>query len=138
MMNLMQPLIPTYSFIFIGLTTLLFVVMSFVVIYFRFKEGVAFGIGHDPKSNLAKMARVHANFAEYAPLYLLALIAVEMTGAPKSWIWILGGLFVFSRLMHWKGMFHHKTPNPFRAIGMMTTFGALIIMSHRLLWVCLQ
>ena len=137
-MNLMQPLIPTYSFIFIALTILLFMVMSWLVVYFRFKEGVAFGTGNDPKSNLAKMARVHGNFAEYAPFYLLTLMALEMTGAQKSWIWILGGLFLFSRLMHWKGMFHHKTPNPYRALGMMITFGALIIMSLRLLWVCLQ
>jgi uncharacterized protein len=138
MMNLLQPLIPTYSFIFVALTILLFLAMSFSVIFFRFKEGVSFGAGNDPKSNLGKMVRVHGNFAEYAPLYLLALVAIEMTGAPKSWIWILGGLFLFSRLMHWKGMFYHKTPNLFRVTGMMITFGALIIMSLRLLWICLQ
>lgn len=135
MMNLLEPLIPTYSFLFIALSALLFVLLSFMVIYFRFKENVAYGIGTDPKSGLGKMARVHGNFAEYAPIYLLELMALEIAGTEKIWIWILGSSFLLSRLLHWKGMFHRKTPNPFRASGMMLTFGGLIIMSLRLCWV---
>jgi uncharacterized membrane protein YecN with MAPEG domain len=135
MMNLLEPLIPTYSFLFIALSTLLFVLLSFMVIYSRFKENVAYGIGIDPKSGLAKMARVHGNFAEYAPIYLLELMALEIAGTEKIWIWILGSSFLLSRLLHWKGMFHRKTPNPFRASGMMLTFGGLIVMSLRLCWI---
>ncbi len=138
MMNLLEPLIPTYSFLFIALSTLLYLLMSWMVIYFRFKEQVAFGLGSNPKSGLGKMARVHGNFAEYAPLYLLELMALEIAGTPKMWIWILGSSFLLSRLFHWKGMFHPKTPNPFRATGMMLTFGALIIMSVRLIWIVLR
>ena len=138
MMNLSQTLIPTYSIFLIALSTLLYVTMSWAVIYFRFKEKVAFGIGSDPKSSLARMNRVHGNFAEYAPIYLIELVALEISGEAKVFIAVLGGLFVFSRLMHWKGIFHHKTPNLFRATGMLITFSGLLVMSFRLIWICIQ
>lgn len=137
-MNLLQPLIPTYSFLFIALSTLYFVLLSFMVIKYRFTEKVAYGIGTDPACGLSKMARVHGNFAEYAPLYLLCLMALEIAGTEKMWICIFGSSFLISRVLHWKGMFHRKTPNPFRATGMMITFAGLIIMSLRLCWIALQ
>jgi len=136
-MNLLQPLIPTFSFLYIALATVLLLIMSFSVIYFRFKEQVAYGVP-DPKSNLGKMSRVHGNFTEYAPFYLLLLMALEISGTNSLWIHIYGSALIVSRLFHWKGMFAKKTPNPFRATGMMTLFGGLILMSLQLFWIILK
>jgi uncharacterized protein len=120
---------PNLSMLFLSIYCLFFVFLSFLVIKERFKARVAHGAGSDCNSKLAKMIRVHGNFAEYAPLFVLLLFGSEMLGMDRLYLKTFGILFFLSRLFHWKGILTTKTPNPYRAAGMMTTFGVIIVLS---------
>ena len=104
---------------------LLFVILSFRVIGARRKARVAIGHGNDPQ--LERRARVHANFAEYVPLALLLVFALESGGAAA---WLLHGLgitLVGARLLHAYGVSQLKENLIFRQIGMVLTFAVIVV-----------
>lgn len=86
-----------------GLLGLLFLALSVWVISRRFKFRVSIGEGESPELRAA--VRAHGNFAEYVPLVLLLL----------------------GRLSHAIGIQIPKVPNPYRLVGIMATFIALLL-----------
>jgi uncharacterized membrane protein YecN with MAPEG domain len=86
---------------------------------------------------LTRAIRAHANFAEYAPLVLLLVLAMALLGAPASWVHALGGGFTVGRVCHVFGMMRDKHPNPVRFIGNLTTGLALLIGASACLWLAL-
>ena len=84
----------------------------------RFR-GVMVGDGGDPQI-LATM-RAHANFAEYAPIVLILIGAIELSGGSETWLWVAGAVFVAGRVAHALGM-TRGAPNPLRAGGIATTW----------------
>jgi uncharacterized protein len=107
-----------------GLLALLFVFLSVRVIGARRGARVAIGDGGDKL--LARRARVHGNFAEYAPMGLLLMGIAENGGAPKMAIWMIGGLLLLGRLIHAYGVSQEKEQLAFRVTGMALTFTAII------------
>jgi uncharacterized membrane protein YecN with MAPEG domain len=67
----------------------------------------------------------HGNFAEYVPLGLFLMGALELNGAPLALGALLGGLLVIGRYFHAKGI--NEPPPEFtnRVRGMKLTFAAL-------------
>jgi uncharacterized membrane protein YecN with MAPEG domain len=128
-MTLLKFSLSQEAFLYLGLFTLFYLVLSFAVIYFRSKTQISLGMGNDSKSPLFKMIRVHANFGEYAPLYILLMIALGMMGVGSYWMHFFGLNFLLSRVLHWIGIFNPKSPNFQRACGSMLTFTALLGMS---------
>ena len=65
------------------------------------------------------------NFAEYVPLGLFLMGALELNGAPLTLVALLGGLLVLGRYFHAKGI--NEPPPEFtnRVRGMKLTFAAL-------------
>lgn len=82
-------------------------------------KGVAVGDGGDP--GMTARMRAHANFAEYAPIVLVLLAAIELSGGARWWLWCAGAVFVVGRLAHAIGM-TRPSPNPFRAGGILSTW----------------
>lgn len=82
-------------------------------------NGVAVGDGGDPR--MMAMTRAHANFAEYAPVVLILIGAIELSGGSATWLWIAGAVFVLGRIAHALGM-PRPVPNPLRAGGILTTW----------------
>jgi len=113
--------------------TLLYVAMSVCVIRQRWKARAAFGAGQDPASPLSRMIRVHGNFAEYAPLFLILLAAAELNQLAPLLLKLSAGAFAVGRVSHWIGMFAPKTPNPYRGLGMALTFIPLVTLALALL-----
>jgi uncharacterized membrane protein YecN with MAPEG domain len=54
--------------------------------------------------------RAHANFAEYTPIFLILLAAVELAVGASLWLWGIAILFILSRLAHPFGM-ERPAPN---------------------------
>jgi uncharacterized protein len=109
--------------LFAGLLALLFIVLSVRVIGARRGAKVSIGDGGDKL--LARRARVHANFAEYAPIALLLMGLAESGGAAKMQIWMTGGLLLIGRLVHAYGVSQAKEVLAFRIAGMAMTFAAI-------------
>ena len=89
------------SAIYIALSGLFLVLLALDVIWGRWKYQEAFGEGdQDPVS---RRMRVRSNAAEYFPVALLLLVAVENIVAIDWLVHSLGCLLLVSRLLHAAG-----------------------------------
>lgn len=114
---------PRVTALYAGLLVVLFLVLTLRVFAARFRSGVTLGTGEDRR--LLRAARVHANFAENVPLFLLALLAAELAGAPGPALHGAGGLMLLARLVHAAGMSREPDIRALRAAGAVGTVLAL-------------
>ena len=86
-----------------GLNTLLVTLLGLNLSLRR--KASATGPGTPLPPGLVRPARAHANAAEWIPLGLVMLLAIELTGrVPSFWLHLLGGTFLLARLLHAAGM----------------------------------
>ena len=85
-------------------------------------------------ARLTRAIRAHANFAEYAPVMLLLLLAMAVLGASPGWLHLYGGGFTAGRVLHAFGMMADKHPNAVRFIGNLATGLALLTGAGVSLW----
>ncbi|WP_310628474.1 MAPEG family protein [Limnohabitans sp.] len=111
--------------VFASILALMFIKLSFNVIGFRRKNKVSLGAGG--VDELERAIRAHGNFAEYVPLGLFLIGALELNGAPWGLVAVLGALLVAGRYFHAKGI--NEPPPNFtqRVRGMKLTFAALAL-----------
>lgn len=115
---------------------LILVMLSAQVINQRRKGRVALGDGGHP--GLMRAIRVQANFVEYAPLSLIVLGLLEMSGGAPVWaIHLLGAALVLGRLLHAQGLGSKPGESFGRMAGMILTFTMLVVASVWLLAVAL-
>jgi uncharacterized membrane protein YecN with MAPEG domain len=108
---------------FASVLALMFIKLSLDVIGLRRKNKISLGAGG--VDELDRAIRAHGNFAEYVPLGLFLLGALELNGAPIELVALLGLILVMGRYFHAKGI--HELPPQFanRVRGMKLTFAAL-------------
>lgn len=92
----------------------------------RRSRKVSVGDGGDPVVT-ARM-RAHANFSEYAPLFLILLALVELARGPQHWLWAVAGAFVLGRLLHPFGM-DRPGASRMRIAGILLTWASLLILA---------
>jgi uncharacterized protein len=69
---------------------------------------------------LTQRMRAQSNFIEHAPLFLVLVAAIELTGRGGTWLAVAGSLFMLARVAHGFGM-DRTDVNPFRAGGILVT-----------------
>ena len=111
--------------LYAGALALLFVLLSVRVIAVRQKARVALGDGGD--ALLARRIRVQANFAEYVPLALILVGLCESLAAPGLLVHGLGLALLLGRASHAWGMSQAEEVLAFRSVGMVLTFGVLLV-----------
>lgn len=109
--------------LFAGLLSVLFLVLSVRVIGVRRAERVEIGAGESRE--LLRRMRVHANFAEYAPLSLVLMGLAESLRAPAVGIAAIGLVLLIGRLIHAWGLSQSPHNVRLRVGGMVLTFTAL-------------
>ena len=82
---------------------------------------------------MLRAMRMHANFAEYAPITLVLLAMVDMQGGPVWLLHALGFLLLAARLSHAYGISSVQAPGKFRVGGMVGTFATMTVASCWLL-----
>ncbi len=95
------------------------------------------GIGDSGHEGIRRRIRAHANFAEYAPLYLMMLWIAESGGLPSSVVHVLGLIFIFGRVLHAYSLLVEEGYDEERIVkggykriaGMVCTFGTLAILA---------
>lgn len=85
----------------------------------RIRHGISMGDAGD--ATLLARTRAHANFSEYAPLFLILLGLVELAVGSRLPLWVAGAAFVLARMAHAAGM-ERPSPNTFRAGGTAVTW----------------
>lgn len=77
-------------------------------------------IGDGGNEAVLRRMRAHANFAEYAPIFLILLAALELAGANRPLLIAAALAFILARVAHGIGMDGGPLTR-FRAVGMMTS-----------------
>lgn len=108
--------------IYASLLALLIVRLSVAVIKLRRKNRVSVGDGGNEALQLA--IRAHANAVEYIPIALMLLLTLELNGAPKILIHILGVTLLIGRILHAMGLPAKDLRR--RVLGMQITIYLLI------------
>ena len=84
--------------IYAGLLGLLLVVLSARVILMRRQQKIS--LGHAENTALERRIRAHGNFAEYAPMALILIGLLELSGFGAAGLHLLGIALVCGRLLH--------------------------------------
>ncbi|MES2855890.1 MAG: MAPEG family protein [Bdellovibrionota bacterium] len=95
------------------------------VIRLRRKHRVAFGDGG--VNELLIATRVFGNHAEYAPIGLIMLLALEFVLAPAWCLHLAGSMLVLGRIIHATGL--PRGIMKFRVAGMILTFASIAVAS---------
>lgn len=114
------------TLIIAGATALIGIWLGLRVSQLRVRHKVMIGDG-DNQAVRMRM-RAHANFAEYAPLFLILLGLVEYAIGSETWLWIVGILFVLARLAHAFGM-DRPAANSLRMGGIALTWVLLLVLA---------
>ena len=109
--------------VFASILALMFIKLSLGVIALRRKNKVSLGAGG--VDELDRAIRAHGNFAEYVPLGLFLIGALELNGAPLELVGLLGLLLIAGRYFHAKGIIEPPPNFTNRVRGMKLTFAAL-------------
>ena len=128
--NIAAPLlsiVPVYTAIF----GLMFVYLSICVIKQRRSAKVSIGDGDNPA--LRKSIAVHNNFSQYVPLALLLISFVELNHASAAITHGLCACLLIGRVAHAYGLAQPVQMMKLRQIGVLLTFGVIIIAAFYLL-----
>lgn len=109
--------------IYLTIAVALYSVMAFAVIANRRRRRISIGDGN--QQDFARIIRGHANFAEYAPITLLAIACAELAGAPPVALHLSGVLLIFGRSLHAYCFLFTPAGMRLRVSGMILTFLAL-------------
>ncbi len=122
-----------WAAVFAGVNILILVVLAFRVVGARQKHKVSIGDGGNPA--VLQAIRAHANATEYIPAGLAGLILLAIM-EPPSLLMVqgLGGLLTLGRLLHGVGLSLSSGLSAGRALGIMSTWLALIGIGGVLIW----
>jgi len=124
----MAPVTTLYA----GLLGLLYLALAYLVVRGRQRHRINLGIGAE--GQIERQVRVHANFAEYAPIFLILLLLAELAAAPS---WLLHGAgagFVIARLGHALGLSSTSGVSQGRSVGTALTWLLILVLSIYLIF----
>lgn len=107
------------------------VVLALRVIVVRRAEKI--GLGDGENRTLTRRIRAHGNFSEYAPLLMIAVLALPLLGAKEWLVHLVGGMGLLGRVLHGIGLTQTGGASLPRVGGMLLTLFALLIGAGALL-----
>lgn len=117
--------------LYAALLTLLYLALTARVVRYRRANLISLGDGDDKA--LLKRIRAQANCVEYAPLGVVLLLLIELTGAPALALHLLGIALLAGRVLHAIGFSSTPQKMPLRFIGMVLTLSMLLLSALGLL-----
>lgn len=116
------------TLVYAGMLGLLAVFLANLVLYVRLRGK------SEPEWRADATLRVQANFVENVPLALVLMLLLELGGAERVALHVLGVALVLCRVLHAWGMSRNEGANYPRLIGAQGTFLLLGVMGVALLW----
>jgi len=117
-LNMTYPLISGYCAALIGILQ-----MGLMMTVGLARRAGSVSVGDGGDVSLLMKIRRHGNLTENAPIFLILLAFLEMTGGSLLAVKIFAGLFIMARLSHAYALSGPETPAAARAFG---AFGTLI------------
>ena len=127
--------LPVTAFV-AAVCALLLLVTAIDTVRQRLRVKAAFGDPGDAK--LISASRAHGNLAEYAPITIILLGLLETARANHMGLMIIGATFLIGRVAHVIGLYTPSEPGKAplgRQVGVLATFGALLVLGLWTLWV---
>ena len=94
--------LPIYTGLFAALLMIMQMVLMGLVIKQRGTNDVLIGDGG--VDAMQQAIRVHGNFVENAPIFLIGLALIELMVGANTWVLVMGAVFVVGRLLHAVGI----------------------------------
>ena len=114
--------------LYASLLTLWLVLLSFRVIALRGSHVFGFlNVDTSDDDRLQRAIRAHGNLTEYAPMMVIVLYLLEVSGADTTTLHSLGLSFLLGRLMHGVCFGFMKSSMPLRIGGTALTLAPLLI-----------
>ena len=126
---------PAITALYAGLLGILYIALGGFVVAQRRRARIGLGTGSDPA--LERSVRVHGNFAEYAPLFLVLLLVAELAGAAGALLHLLGAAFLLARIGHAFGLGRSSGTSTGRFFGTLVTWVAIIVVAVVNIWLAL-
>ena len=108
-----------------GANALILLLLAVLIVRHRRAAGISLGFGKDEM--LKRAVRAHGNAAEYIPIVILLIAALESLAAPEWLLWGLGGLFTLARALHPIAIYRKEGVHPFRTFGTAASWFVLIV-----------
>ncbi len=105
------------TLLYASLFAIFALVLSFRAGSYRGKVGVSILFGDPPNMELAERVRVHQNFLEYVPIFIIVMGALEANGASSMFLYIIGDVLIVARIAHAIGLKHDNMAHIGRLIG---------------------
>lgn len=103
-----------------ALLALLNLGISIYVARRRGKTKVSLGDGGDEA--MLQATRMHGNFAEYVPIPLIMMLAIEISSGPAWLLHVIGDTLLIGRLLHAYGLHKEAGQSMGRGFGTLLTY----------------
>jgi hypothetical protein len=120
---------PIVTMLYAALCGVLLIALALNVVRLRLGRKVPLGI--DP--TLEQPVRVHGNFAEYAPTFLVLLLLAELGGAAFWFLHLTGATFVAGRMLHAYGLSTVRARSFGRFYGSVLSWTSILVLCAYLL-----
>jgi uncharacterized protein len=127
---------PTITALYAGLLAILYLVLAGSVVSQRRRAKVGLGTGGD--TALERAVRVHGNFAEYTPIFLLLLLLAELGGAAAWLLHLSGAGYFLARIGHALGLGRKSGVSRGRFFGTLVSWVAILVLALANLWLALS
>ena len=113
--------------LYAALCGVLLLALAFNIVRLRMGRKIPLGMGEG--AAIEQPVRVHGNFTEYAPTFLILLLLAELGGAVFWFLHLCGAMFVTGRLLHAYGLSTVRARSPGRFYGSALSWGAILVLS---------
>ena len=123
--------VPVVTMLYAALCGVLLIALALNVVRLRLGRRIPLGMGEG--SALEQPVRVHGNFTEYTPTFLILLLLAELSGAAFMFLHLLGAAFITGRMLHAYGLSTVRARSFGRFYGSAISWTSILVLSVYLL-----
>lgn len=122
---------PVVTMLYAAICGVMLIVLALNIVRLRLGRKIPLGMGEG--SALEQPVRVHGNFTEYTPTFLILLLLAELGGAVFWFLHLLGAAFVAGRMLHAYGLSTVRARSFGRFYGSLISWTSILVLSGYLL-----
>jgi uncharacterized membrane protein YecN with MAPEG domain len=117
---------PVVTMLYAALCGVLLIALALNIVRLRMGRKIPLGVGEG--AAIEQPVRVHGNFTEYAPAFLVLLLLAELGGAVFWFLHLMGAMFLTGRLLHAYGLSTVRTRSFGRFYGSVLSWSAILVL----------
>jgi uncharacterized membrane protein YecN with MAPEG domain len=123
--------VPVVTMLYAALCGVLLIALALNIVRLRTGKRIPLGVGEG--AAIEQPVRVHGNFTEYAPTFLILLLLAELGGAAFWFLHLTGAMFLTGRLLHAYGLSTVRARSFGRFYGSVLSWGAILVLCGNVL-----